>query len=63
MHRTVHNEVSVMEIFFRLTMVLVGFLLAFLSVITLMYSSHYVVAVLLLFGGVLTMFGGLPNHE
>jgi len=52
-----------MEIFFRLTMVLVGFLLAFLSVITLMYSSHYVVAVLLLFGGVTIMFGGLPNHE
>ena len=52
-----------MEIFFRLTMVLVGFLLAFLSLITIMHSSHYVVAVLLLFGGVLTMFGGLPNHE
>ena len=63
MHRTVHNEVSVMEIFARLTMVLVGFLLAFLSVITLMNSSHYIVAVLLLFGGVTIMFGGLPNNE
>jgi uncharacterized membrane protein YccC len=52
-----------MEIMFRLTMVLVGFLLAFLSLITLIHSSHYVVAVLLMFGGVLTMFGGLPNHE
>ena len=52
-----------MEIMFRLTMVLVGFLLAFLSVITLIHSSHYVVAVLLLFGGVTIMFGGLPNNE
>lgn len=52
-----------MEIMFRLTMVLVGFLLAFLSLITIMHSSHYVVGILLMFGGVLTMFGGLPNHE
>ena len=52
-----------MEIFMRLTMVLVGFLLAFLSLITLIHSSHYAVAVLLMFGGVTIMFGGLPNHE
>ena len=57
------SEALIMDIFFRLTMVLVGFLLAFLSVITLIHSSHYVVAVLLLFGGVTIMFGGLPNHE
>ena len=52
-----------MEIMFRLTMVLVGFLLAFLSLITIIHSSHYVVGVLLLFGGVLIMFEGLPRHE
>jgi len=52
-----------MEIFFRLTMVLVGFLLAFLSVITIIHSQHYVVAILLLFGGVLIMFEGLPHNE
>ena len=52
-----------MDIFFRLIMVLVGFLLAFLSIITLIHSSHYVLSVLLLFGGVTIMFGGLPNHE
>ena len=51
------------EVLFRLTMVLVGFLLAFLSVITIIHSQHYVVAILLLFGGVTIMFGGLPNHE
>ena len=52
-----------MEIMFRLTMVLVGFLLAFLSVITIIHSQHYVVAILLLFGGVTIMFGGLPHNE
>ena len=44
-------------------MVLVGFLLAFLSLITIIHSSHYVVAVLLMFGGVVMMFEGLPKHE
>ena len=57
------SEVFIMEIFFRLTMLLVGFLLAFLSLITLIHSQHYVVAVLLLFGGVVIMFEGLPRHE
>ncbi len=52
-----------MDIMFRLTMVLVGFLLAFLSLITIMHSQHYVVAILLMFGGVTIMFGGLPNNE
>jgi len=52
-----------MEIMFRLTMILVGFLLAFLSVITIIHSSHYVLSVLLLFGGVTIMFGGLPHNE
>jgi hypothetical protein len=57
------SEVFIMETFFRLTMVLVGFLLAFLSLITIIHSSHYVVGILLMFGGVTIMFGGLPNHE
>ena len=52
-----------MEIMFRLTMVLVGFLLAFLSLITIIHSSHYVVGILLMFGGVTIMFGGLPHNE
>ena len=57
------SEVFIMEILFRLTMLLVGFLLAFLSLITLIHSQHYVVAILLLFGGVVIMFEGLPRHE
>ena len=51
------------EVLFRLAMVLVGFLLAFLSLITMIHSSHYVLAVILLFGGVLIMFEGLPKYE
>ena len=57
------SEALIMEIFMRLTMVLVGFLLAFLSVITIIHSSHYVVGILLMFGDVTIMFGGLPHHE
>jgi len=57
------TERNNMNIFFSLALVLVGFILTFLAVITLIHSSHYVVGVLLLFGGVTIMFGGLPNHE
>jgi len=52
-----------MEILFRLTMLLVGFLLAFLSLVVVLHSSHYVVSILLFFGGVMTMFGGIPSNE
>jgi len=52
-----------MEIFFRLTMLLVGFLLTFLAFVVTLHSSHYVISVLLLFGGVTIMFGGIPNNE
>ncbi len=52
-----------MEIIARLTMLLVGFLLTFLALIVTLHSSHYVISVLLFFGGVVTMFGGLPDYE
>jgi len=52
-----------MEIFFRLTMLLVGFLLTFLAFVVTLHSSHYVISVLLLFGGVTIMFGGIPDNE
>ena len=57
------NRKDNMNIFFSLALVLVGFILTFLAVITLIHSSHYVVAVLLMFGGVVMMFEGLPKHE
>ena len=52
-----------MEIIARLTMLLVGFLLAFLGFVVTLHSSHYVISVLLLFGGVIIMFGGIPDNE
>ena len=54
---------ALMEIIARLTMLLVGFLLTFLAFVVTLHSSHYVISVLLLFGGVTIMFGGIPNNE
>jgi len=47
----------------RLLMVLVGLVLAQLGIITFMNSSHYIIGVLLLFGGVMSVLEGLPKHE
>ena len=52
-----------MELIASLTMVLVGFLLAFLGVITFINSDHYSVGVLLLFGGCIITLKGLPHYE
>ena len=52
-----------MNLVASLTMVLVGFLLAFLGVITFINSDHYVLGVILLFGGCLITLEGLPHHE
>ena len=52
-----------MEVAMRILMILVGFGIVFLGLITSMHSSHYEVAVLLMFGGAVVMFGGIPNAE
>ena len=52
-----------MELAMRLLMILVGFAIVFLGLVTSMFSSHWEVAILLMFGGVVTMFGGIPNAE
>jgi len=54
------------EIIGRLLMVLVGFVLAMLGVITFLHSGeHYTLGILITFSGVLSMFNGLPrwDHE
>ena len=51
------------EALMKLLMILVGLILAHLGVITFMNSSHYLIGLLLLFGGVMSIFEGLPNHE
>ena len=47
----------------KLLMVLTGLILAQLGIITFMNSSHYIIGVLLLFGGGMSVLEGLPKHE
>ncbi len=51
------------EIIARLLMVLTGFVLAMLGVITFVHSGdHKVLGILISFAGVMSMFGGLPDN-
>ena len=53
-----------MELIARLVMVLVGFVLALLGVIVFMHSNdHALLGVLISFGGICSIFGGLPHYE
>ena len=51
------------EIIARLLMVLTGFVLAMLGLITFVHSGdHKVLGILISFAGVMSMFGGLPDN-
>ena len=51
------------EIIARLLMVLTGFVLAMLGVITFVHSGdHKMLGILISFAGVVSMFGGLPDN-
>jgi uncharacterized membrane protein len=50
------------EMIARLLMVLTGFVLAMLGVITFMHSDHNILGILISFAGVMSMFGGLPDN-
>tara|TARA_R100000353_G_scaffold64370_1_gene50295 strand:- start:417 stop:578 length:162 start_codon:yes stop_codon:yes gene_type:complete len=53
-----------MNLIMSLLMVLVGFILALLGVIVFIHSAdHALLGVILSFGGICSMFGGLPNYE
>ena len=55
---------ALMELIARLLMVLVGFVLALLGVITFIHSTdHALLGVLISFSGIVSMFGGLPHYE
>ena len=50
------------EMIARLLMVLTGFVLAMLGVITFVHSGdHKILGILISFAGVMSMFGGLPD--
>tara|TARA_S200002703_G_scaffold130787_1_gene118126 strand:- start:364 stop:549 length:186 start_codon:yes stop_codon:yes gene_type:complete len=52
------------ELIGRLLMVLTGFALMMLGVITFFHAGeHYTLGLLITFSGFVSMLGGLPNHE
>tara|TARA_R100000664_G_scaffold26090_1_gene36193 strand:- start:263 stop:439 length:177 start_codon:yes stop_codon:yes gene_type:complete len=51
------------NVLFTLMLVLTGFVIAFLGVIVSLHSQHYVIGLVLLFGGVATMHAGLPSNH
>jgi hypothetical protein len=50
-----------MESIARLMMVLVGFIIAMLGIITAVHSEHHLLGLMISFAGVVSMFGGLPD--
>ena len=50
------------EMIARLLMVLTGFVLAMLGIITFVHSDHQTLGILISFAGVMSMFGGLLDN-
>ena len=50
------------EMIGRLLMVLTGFVLAMLGIITFVHSDHQTLVILISFAGVMSMFGVLPDN-
>ena len=57
------SEALMSEMIARLLMVLTGFVLAMLGVITFVHSDHQTLGILISFAGVMSIFGGLPTYE
>jgi hypothetical protein len=52
------------EVIGRLMMILVGFIIVMLGFITFIHSGeHRMLGLLILFAGVMSMFGGIPDAE
>ena len=62
-YNPIHNRKdNKMETVMRLMMILVGFIIAMLGVITAIHSEHHMLGLMISFGGVMSMFGGLPDN-
>ena len=62
--KSMEGHVMRAEMIARLLMVLVGFVLAMLGVITFVHGGeHHVLGILITFAGIVSIFGGLPNYE
>ena len=49
------------EVIGRLMMILTGFIVAMLGLITAVHSEHHLLGLLISSGGIAAMFGGLPD--
>ena len=59
-----NNKVSYGEVVARLMMVLVGFIVVMLGFITFIHSGeHRMLGLLIMFGGIMSMFGGLLHND
>jgi uncharacterized membrane protein len=62
-YNPIHNRKdNKMETVMRLMMILVGFIIAMLGVITAIHSEHHMLGLMISFAGVVSMFGGLPDN-
>ena len=62
-YNPIHNRKdNKMETVMRLMMILVGFIIALLGVITAIHSEHHMLGLMISFAGVVSMFGGLPDN-
>ena len=62
-YNPIHNRKdNKMETVMRLMMILVGFIIAMLGVITAIHSEHHMLCLMISFAGVVSMFGGLPDN-
>ena len=59
-----NNKVNYGEVIARLMMILVGFIVVMLGFITFIHSGeHRMLGLLIMFGGLMSMFGGLPHND
>ena len=56
-----NNKVNYGEVIARLMMILVGFIVAMLGIITAVHSEHHLLGLGISFAGIVAMFGGLPD--
>ena len=62
-YNPIHNRKdNKMETIARLMMILVGFIIAMLGIITAVHSEHHMLGLMISFAGVVSMFGGLPDN-
>ena len=62
-YNPIHNRKdNKMETVMRLMMILVGFIIAMLGVITAIHSEHHMLGLMISFAGVVSMFGWLPDN-